>query len=228
MNVCEKCKGFHCLQHRALHVGIGLCIAIAVVAAYLIWLFVSGENEISDVSNGSDVTSQNDASDVFTQRNVFNVSDYADFTKPEVVTLRQPLYVGVMTMERYVGSRAAVCNVTWGRSAAISRLQFFATLPLTHLLHGQPDVINLKGENSDAGPEFCPRKPNMLRQRAFASLAAYLSHNGFLSEFVVVVIVIIASWTAPDPPRPQHNLPIFARIQQRTPCGRDTDKRPSF
>ena len=138
--MCGKCKGFDCFRNKALHVGLGILVAVIVAVAYLLWLFVSGNDELFGTDDATIPTST-----IITEKTV-NSTDYVGIiASAESVTLRKPLYVGIMTMERYINSRAAMCNRTWGRNPAISKLEFFASLPQNHHTSAHPDVVKLPG-----------------------------------------------------------------------------------
>ena len=78
---------------------------------------------------------------------------------PTLLTLRRSLYVGVLTMETYLSSRAASVNLTWARHPGISRVEYYARLGPesggqhhghhgNHHRHHQPPVINLTGREN--------------------------------------------------------------------------------
>ena len=140
IKMCGKCKGFDCFRNKALHVGIGILVAVIIAVAYLLWLFVSGNDELFGTDEAAVPSSTIIIDDTL------NSTDHVGIiASAESVTLRKPLYIGIMTMERYINSRAAMCNRTWGQNAAISKLEFFASLPYNHDSSTHPGVINLPG-----------------------------------------------------------------------------------
>ncbi len=145
LTVCRKCKGLS----RTQHVGVGVLVVSIAIIALLLWLFLaSNEKLFGGAGSGSGGAQSPETGN--TKPEVFAAGSrnttYPRLDVPvERLTIRERLYVGVMTMERYIGTRAAVCNETWGRSPEISRLEFFATLPSDHAMAGLPDVINMQG-----------------------------------------------------------------------------------
>ena len=140
IKMCDKCKGFGCFKNKALQIGIGVTVAVVIAVAYLLWLFVVDNDELF----GSE-ESTTSVPEIITS-NTFNTSSITNIIiSSESVSLRKTLYVGIMTMERYINTRATMCNKTWGQSPAISKLQFFASLPNDHEMTKHADIVNIPG-----------------------------------------------------------------------------------
>lgn len=77
-------------------------------------------------------------------------SSQPPLTRPGIVYLRQPVYVGVMSLQQYLGNRAVACNSTWANSPLISKVQFFSPLddPASAHKYGLP-LVTLPGKWSN-------------------------------------------------------------------------------
>ena len=60
--------------------------------------------------------------------------------------VRQTLYVGVLTLQKYAATRAAACSATWGKSSLIAGIEFFAQLGAEPPPEPAPHITNLTGE----------------------------------------------------------------------------------
>ena len=60
-----------------------------------------------------------------------------------VVYLREPLYVGVLSLEQYLDTRAKACNETWGQNKLISKVEFFSHFTTDRVAL---PVVDLKGK----------------------------------------------------------------------------------
>lgn len=144
ISMCEKCKEFDCCKNKALQAGIAILVVVMVSVSYLLWLFVSNNKEPFVTGNRGSTTTSAPA-EIFTRDNVFNATSNSNNIFPQSVALRKPLYIGIMTTSRYINTRAAVCNKTWGQNPVISKLEFFANLPSNDVLKNHPDIINIPG-----------------------------------------------------------------------------------
>ena len=138
--MCDKCKGMDCFKNKTLHIGIGVLVAVIIAVAYLLWLFVVDNDKLFGTEESATSIPETITSNTFNTSSIVNI-----IASSEPVSLRKPLYVGIMTMERYIRTRAVMCNKTWGQSSAISKLQLFASLPNDHEMVEHADVVNIPG-----------------------------------------------------------------------------------
>ncbi len=119
------CRDIRCNSagRRGLAAGMGL--GLGLCTAYLLWVFLDdsfgkwGNQVESGVpgQSGYDTAwgSLSEPEDASRDCNYVTV----------VVTLRQPLYIGVLTLGGHRESRARACNDTWGPSPYISTVEYF-------------------------------------------------------------------------------------------------------
>ena len=126
--LCETTK------NKITVIAIGALIGFLVCMAYLIWFVISKiliQDSPEVASSKSNINNTNETDwvihelmDVPFDENGIISGDI----NAEIVERRQPLYVGVLTLETHLATRATACNETWGQNEKISKLEFYAEI----------------------------------------------------------------------------------------------------
>ena len=143
---CCTGKYTRCFRNKLLDLLLGLVLGSLACTAYLVWHFVhEDQQELAPTTQPPLVDSYSTkvpySKSVISEPPVMEVSDY--FKTPRVKR-KSSLYIGVLTLDHYLNTRASACNKTWVQSGHIDKVEFFAQLS-PHTKTDLP-IVNLTGE----------------------------------------------------------------------------------
>lgn len=118
---CTHCQPLTRLQILALCAGIafGILISAGSITAFL--FIYPSLSSLSEVQLNSTHDLQKTEINVTSPLEPVPTYDAVGALEPEdwTLNLRRPVYIGVLTLERYLDTRATSCNETWGQHSGL-------------------------------------------------------------------------------------------------------------
>ena len=116
----------HCDLTTARQRGIiiGFLIGLFLGLIYICWTITN--------KHGDDIRTNRNNTDPDVVSHLYNQSAFyrpilfgADQTSGIIATIRRPLFIAVLTQEKFLTTRGTACNSTWARSSYVTRVEFF-------------------------------------------------------------------------------------------------------
>ena len=142
-------------RNKLIIIAIGALIGFLLCMAYIMWIVTTNllqkpattqypaTEAIDNVM--PNVTTSTEAPQ--TQAVVSQLQDAAVTTSPDPVTSREQLYIGVLTLQPYLHTRARACQDTWGRNMADGTMEFYAEMTSRRDAQSPVKTVPLRGKN---------------------------------------------------------------------------------